>query len=381
MMMERVGSYYYLFPKYKQGRRIIWEGMDRDGTPFLSHFPKELLDGKPNDTEMRLKYKNGSILRVVGTDEIDWVVGANPIVCVFSEYPLQNPKGWDYLRPILAENGGTAIFDFTPRGKNHGYTLYNSAKDNPNWFCQLLTVDDTHHLSQAVLEQEKQEIKDTTGDEALFYQEYYCNFDVPIQGSYYGKLLQEAETTGRICNVPIDPVLPVHTAWDLGVGDSTAIWFYQMVGQEVRIVDYYATSGEGLDHYAKVLQERNYLYGEHLAPHDIEVRELGSGKSRLEIAASLGINFKVCPNIPIEDGINSVRMLLPKCWFDKQKCEKGLEALRSYHKEWDEDNRMFKNHPEHDWASDGADGFRYLAVGYHKEYDSYILPKKNWAIA
>lgn len=379
--MERVGSYYYLFPKYKQGRRIIWEGMDKDGVSFLSRFPKELLDGKPNDTEMRLKYKNGSILRVVGTDEIDWVVGVNPVMCVFSEYPLQNPKGWDYLRPILAENNGIALFDFTPRGKNHGWTIYNSAKDDPQWFCQLLTVDDTKHISSEVLEQEKKEIIATTGDDALFYQEYYCNFDIPIQGSYYGKLLQEAESGGRIGNVPIDPSVKVDTSWDLGVGDSTAIWFYQTVNQEIRIVDYYSTSGEGLDHYARVLQERGYVYGRHLAPHDIEVRELGSGRSRLEVAGSLGIRFDVCPNIPIDDGINATRMILPRCWFDAKRCERGLESLRNYHKEWDEDNKVFKNKPEHDWSSDGADAFRYLAVGYRKEYTPYYQPPKNWTIA
>lgn len=363
-MYERVGAYYYFFPTYNQGKKILWDGMDRNGFKFTDHIP-QVLRKRTDNTNMLIETLNGSIFQVIGTDKIDSIVGTNPVGCVFSEYSLQNPAAWDFIRPILAENGGWAIFNYTPRGKNHGYYLYAMAKTNPKWFVSHLTVDDTNAISKEILEQERSEIVAKDGNDALFMQEYYCSFDVPIQGAYYGSQLVEAEKTRRVTHVPYDPVLKVHTAWDLGVGDSTSIWFYQAIGQEIRFIDYYETNGEGLPHYAKVLQDKGYVYGDHFAPHDIEVRELGTGKSRSETAKSLGINFRTVPNLPIDDGINAVRNLLPRCWFDEDKCEKGLSALRSYHKEFDEKNGMYKNRPHHDWASHGADAFRYFAVSFN----------------
>jgi len=373
-MFERVGSYFYFFPTYKQGKKILWNGMDRDGFKFTDHIPKEIRKRTDNG-EMLIEAINNSIFQVIGTDNIDSVVGTNPVGCIFSEYSLQDPKAWDFVRPILAENGGWAVFNYTPRGNNHGKQIYDLAKSSPNWFCQLLTVDDTKVIPPEVLEQERLEIIKKDGNDALFQQEYYCSFEVPIQGAYYGSQLLSAEKENRITVVPVDSALPVHTTWDLGIGDSTAIWFYQLTGAEVRFVDYYETSGEGLPHYVKILQDKGYIFGEHVAPHDIEVRELGSGKSRKETAQSLGINFRIAPKLSIEDGIDAGRNILSRCWFDKIKCERGLNALKSYHKEWDEDNKCYRNHPEHDWSSNGADSFRYFAVsnvqGYTKENQVY----------
>jgi hypothetical protein len=309
---------------------------------------------------------NGSIFQIIGTDNIDSVVGTNPVGCVFSEYSLQDPRAWDYTRPILAENGGFAIFNYTPRGKNHGFYLLQYAKNDPKWFTNVLTVDDTKAIPQEVLDQERKEILAKDGNDALFMQEYYCSFDVPIQGSYYGTQLMQAEQEKRITTIPIDSAIPVHTFWDLGVGDSTAIWFMQHVRNEMRFIDYYETNGEGLQHYIKVLQDKGYIYGDHYAPHDIEVRELGTGKSRKETAQSLGINFRVAPNLPLDDGISAVRSILSQCWFDEIRCEKGLSTLRSYHKEFDDKNETYKDRPTHDWSSHGADAFRYFAVSYRK---------------
>lgn len=366
-MFERVGQYFYFLPTYKQGRKIIWDGIDGSGFKLLDHIPKELRV-KTNDQEMKIELVNGSIFQVVGTDNVDSIVGTNPVGCVFSEYSLQDPQAWDFIRPILAENGGWALFLFTPRGKNHAYSLYRLAKKSPEWFAQLLTAEDTEAIPGDVLKQELEEIIQKNGNDALYMQEYMCSFEVPIQGSYYGSQLSQLAKMGRIGRIPIEPSLPVHTAWDLGVGDSTSIWFFQLLGREVRIIDYFEASGEGLAFYAKELKKKDYLYGVHLAPHDIQVRELGTGKTRIETARQLGIEFTVVPRHSIEDGIEAVRNLLPKCWFDEERTEKGLSALRSYRKEWDERNQTWKAKPVHDWSSHAADAFRYLAVGIDHEF-------------
>uniref|UniRef100_A0A6M3IM29 Putative terminase n=1 Tax=viral metagenome TaxID=1070528 RepID=A0A6M3IM29_9ZZZZ len=369
-MIEQVGTYFYFFPTYNQGKKILWEGRDKDGFKFTDHIPEEIRT-RTNSTEMLIEIQNGSIFQVIGTDNIDSIVGTNPIGCVFSEYALQNPDAWRFIRPILAENGGWAVFNYTPRGKNHGFDLYQLAKREKSWFVELLTVDDTKAISQEVLEQEKVEIIDDTGDDALFYQEYYCSFDAPMQGSYYGKQIIQLEKNKQITKVPHDETLMVDTWWDLGVADSTAIWFTQTVGNEIRVINYFEDSGEGLAYYIGKLNEMKdeygYIYRYHHAPHDIEVRELGTGKSRYEVAQGLGIDFYIVPNIPVEDGINAVRSILKRCWFDQEKCKDGLNALMCYHKEWDDKRQEFKPKPYHDWSSHGSDSFRYLAVGHMDE--------------
>ncbi len=360
-MLERVGSYYYFFPTYKQAKKILWDGMDRDGFRFLDHFPKELIDGKPNETEMKIKFRNGSLFQIIGTDNIDSVVGSNPIGCVFSEYSLQNPQAWSFIRPILKENGGWALFVYTPRGKNHGYDLYQMAKKNPDWFSQVLTVRDTGVVSEADIQQER----DEGMDEDLIQQEYYCSFEGSLQGAYYGKQMRLAEAEGRIGNVPYDEMMEVDTWWDLGIDDCLTIWFSQSVGREIRFIDYLEVSGEGFSYIAKELKDKPYVYGRHHLPFDAKVRELGTGKSRLEIAESLGIRpIDIVDKLPIDEGINAARMIFGQCWFDAKKCERGIDALRSYHKEFDDERKIYKNKPEHDWSSHGADSFRYMAVGY-----------------
>lgn len=369
-MYERIGAYFYFFPTYAQGKKILWDGRDRAGFKFTDHFPKGARKGT-NKQEMKIEMKNGSIFQVIGTDKIDAIVGSNPLGCVFTEYALQNPASWDFIRPILAENGGWAIFNFTPRGKNHGYNLFKMAQSDPDiWFAEVLTVDDTGAIPVAVLAQERKEIIAKDGNDAFYQQEYMCSFEVPIQGSYYGLQLMDADEQKRIGNVPYDPSARVDTAWDLGIGDEMAIWFFQIVGQEIRVIDYYETTGEGLPYYVKHLQNKPYVYENHYAPHDIEVRELNTGKSRRETAKGLGIDFTVAPMLRVEDGIEAVRSILARCWFDSVKCEKGLSALRSYHKEFDEKNQTFKLRPHHDWASHGADAFRTFAVSYRKKVKS-----------
>jgi hypothetical protein len=371
-MFERIGVYFYLMPTYAQGKKVIWDGLDGAGFKFLNHFPTEIIK-KKNDTEMKIELINGSIFQLIGTDNIDSIMGTNPVGCVFSEYSLQNPKAWDLMRPILRENGGWAVFNYTPRGKNHGYDLYEMARNNPEWFCQVLTVKDTYRENgdSIITERDIANERDEGMEEDLIQQEYFCSFTAAVTGSYYAKQMQKAEEEGRICSVPHESKALVDTWWDLGVGDSTVIWFTQSVGKEIHLIDYYEQNGEGLPHYKTVLEKKRevqgYNYGMHNAPHDIQARELGSGKSRIEIAKGLGIDFRVVPNLAVDDGIEAVRSILNRCWFDKEKCKDGIKALREYHKAYDEKKKVFKSYPEHDWSSHCCDSFRYFAVGFKEE--------------
>ncbi len=363
-MFERVGTYFYVFPTYAQGKKALWDGMDKEGFPFMSHFPTEIIKSK-NETEMRVETVNGSAFQVVGSDKIDALMGTNPVGVVFSEYSLQAPAAWDFIRPILRENGGWAVFDYTPRGKNHGYALYQMAKDNPEWHCELLTITDTGVLTETDMAAERRE----GVSEEMINQEYRCSFEGVLLGSYYGKELRAVEAEGRILRNLYDPAVGVETWWDLGMGDATAIWFTQAVGPQVRVIDYLESSGEAIGYYAKELQNKPYTYVSHNGPHDLEVRELfqtteGAPKTRREAALRLGIAFRIVPNVPLDDGINAARGFLSRCWFDLEKTAKGWNALESYQKDYDEKAKMFRSYPRHNWASHGADAFRYLSVGH-----------------
>lgn len=358
------GTYWHMLPTAQQGRIVIWDARDGDGKNIVDKaFPLELRTKTRND-EMKIELKCGSLWQVVGSDNYDRLVGANPKGVVFSEYALTDPRAWDFIRPILVQNGGWALFIFTPRGKNHAHDLYQMAKHADGWFAQTLTVDDTGIITKAQVEAERQ----AGMSDAMIRQEFYCSFEAPNESSYYGKLLEEAENSGRIGSVPLYRNHAVDTWWDLGIGDSTAIWFAQRVGQEVHLVDYYEAHSEGLMHYAKVLQNKGYVYGTHWAPHDIEARELGTGQSRFDVAAQLGIRFRIVDKVSIEDGIEAVRGLLPRCWFDAEKCKDGLKMLRAYHREYHDRSKSYAFHPAHDFSSHGADAFRYgaLAYGYNQ---------------
>jgi len=368
--VTRPGLYWHLLPTYNQGRKIVWDGRTKEGKPFLDAWPKALIAGV-NGTEMKLELTNGSIWQVVGTDNVDRLVGANPVGCVFSEYSLQDPRAWDYIRPILAENGGWAIFIYTPRGRNHGYDLYNMAKGNPDWHCELLSVEDTGVLTQKIIEDERQ----AGMPEEMIQQEFYCSFDAGLVGAYYSNQMSYLLENKRLTKVPYDPTLEVHTAWDIGVADSVAIGFVQVYGEEIRCIDYYENSGEGMLHYIKYLRDKPYLYGKHFAPHDIKVREFTTGKSREEVARQFGLKFTVVAKLGIEDGIEAVRNMLPRTYWDEGKCGRWIEALRQYKKKWDDKRRCFSSDAEHDWTSHPADMTRMLAVGLNTK------PKKRIELA
>lgn len=365
---QKPGIYYYFFPHFSQGRKILWDGIDKDGFKFLDHIPKELVAGSPNSTEMKIRLHNGSLIQVIGTNNIDSIVGTNPIGCIFTEYSLQDPRAWSLIRPILAENGGWSVFNFTPRGANHGKEIYDMASSNPDWYCQLLTVDDTHVLSAEDIQKERE----SGMSEDFIQQEFYCSFTLGIEGSYYAQYMQEARDEDRIGNIPWDKQSRVFTAWDLGYGDSCAIIFYQIIGNEIHIIDYYENHGEGLPHYAGILKDKPYVYADHYAPHDIESHAFSSGLSAKEVGASLGLKFITLPTLKLrlEDGIEALRGIFPRIWIDREKCKYFIKCLENYRKEFDQRLEVYKERPRHDKYSHGADAARYMAIAVRRHLDA-----------
>jgi hypothetical protein len=359
-MAVNVGNYYYTFPTYSQGKKALWEARGKDGVKYLDYFPKELIDGKPNDTEMKVKYKNGSLFQLIGLDDVDKIVGTNPRGIVFSEYSLQNPRAWEYMRPILAENKGWAIFNYTPRGRNHGYKLYEMAKSNPKWWVEKLTIDDTKCLTEEDIEEERK----AGMTEDMIQQEFYCSFISAIQGSIYWKEVDEAEKNNHFIDVPYDPRLLVYTVWDLGKDDTNCIGFYQSSGMSVRKIDYLYGNKKGLPDWIKLVKEKPYVYGGHFAPHDIQVSDysITGNQSRLEVARDLRIEFEIVPNLSVQDGIEAGRRLFKKLYVDKTKCAEFLDAIPQYTREYDEVNKIFKVKPLHDWTSHYADEHRYASL-------------------
>lgn len=364
--LKTVGVYFYCLPTFRQAKLVIWDSITNDGDRFLDYIPKELIAGT-NSQEMKIKLTNGSIIQLIGSDTYDTsLIGTNPRMVVFSEWALSDSRAYNYVRPILNANLGTVIFLSTPRGKNHLWELYNIAKELPDWFVYKLTIDDTNHIS---LHDIQREIANGEISEDLAQQEYYCSFDLGIEGAYYTKYLDRMRVKGQIGQVPWEPGFKVHTAWDLGIRDSTTVIFFQVVGQTVRIIDCYENSKHGLEHYITVVKQKEYIYGKHIAPHDIKVRELGTGMSRLEKARQLGLSFIVAPDLTIEDGIEAVRSALSKIWIDEQRCHILLKAIENYRQEFDVKKKVYRGHPLHDWSSHFADCLRYLCISLPKTRD------------
>jgi phage terminase large subunit len=363
--LRKVCVIYYIFPTYSQAKKVIWNSITNTGEHILDYIPEELIASK-NSQEMTIRFVNGSLLQLVGSDNFDSLMGTNPQGVVFSEYALQDPRAYQYMRPILTANGGWALFLSTPRGKNHLWELYQIALNSPEWFCYKITVEDTGHIPLSEIEKERAE---GIMSEDLIQQEYYCSFDMGVEGSYYSKYLDRMRLKGQISEVPWEPSFKVHTAWDLGVRDSTSIIFFQTVGQTIRIIDCYEKNKEGLEHYVKVLQSKPYAYGKHIAPHDIGVQEFGSGITRIEKARQLGIKFTVANDVSIVDGIEAVRSSLAKIWIDEKMGNQLIKALESYRQEYDAKRKVYKDYPLHDWSSHFADAMRYLCISLPKTRD------------
>lgn len=368
---QRTAGYWHMLPMASQARKAIWDAVNpHSGKRRIDEaFPKELRETTLNN-EMMIRFKNGSTWQVVGSDNFNSLVGSPPAGIVYSEWALAKPAARAILRPILKENNGWQLFITTPRGKNHAFTTFEAARKDPDAFAEKLTVLDTKVFTDAELAKERQTYIDDFGEDAgdaLFRQEYLCDWDAAILGAYYGHEMRRALEQGRICEVPHDPSLPVHTAWDLGWSDDTAIWFFQVHRGEIRLIDYHSVSGADIPTIARSLHEKPYRYGDHFLPHDARPATLAAnGRSIVEQLFALGIRGKIVPNLSIQDGIQAVRMMMPRCYFDETATNSGIECLRQYQREYDTDRKTFKDRPRHDWTSHGADAFRMMALAWRE---------------
>lgn len=352
----------YIGPTYRQAKATAWD--------YMQFYARPIPGVQFNQSELRVDYPNQGQSRIYGADNPDALRGIYLDRATLDEYGLHPAKTFsEVIGPTLVDRGGSALFLGTPNGKNQFYDIAEHAKareaaGDPDWFFREFKASQTGLLDVGYLASARSVM---TADE--YAQEFECSFEASVKGSIYGKEIEHARSSGKIGVVPYDPLLPVDTDWDLGIGDAMAVWFSQSLRSgETRLIDYYEASGEGFPHYVNVLSQRGYVYGTHWAPHDIQVRELGSGKSRLEVARGFGLRFEVTPRVnsaigqEVEEGIHAVKMLLPRCWFDAVKCKPGIEALQHYRRDYNTRLNEFKATPVHDWASHGADAFRGLAV-------------------
>lgn len=375
-----------MLPEYAQARKAIWDAINpHTGIRRIDEaFPREIRDST-NEQQMFIRFKNGSTWQVVGSDSYNSLVGSPPVGLVFSEWALADPAAWAYLRPILLENGGWALWIYTSRGKNHGHKTWLLSQSEEGWYGVRQNALQTGVFTEKQLEAELREYKADYGEEdgeALFEQEYHCSFDSAVIGAYYGRALAKLDKEGRITSVPYDPEFTVYTAWDLGLDDATAIWFAQIAGREVRVIDYLEVRGKSLIEIAQEIKSRKYLYEEHYLPHDVDTREMTTAKTRKETLESIGLTpIRAGSKLPVQDGIHAVRNLLPKCVFDAAKCAKGLDALRQYRVEMDSKTKTPRKNPLHDWSSHGADAFRELAVNLYDVRAAKALQKRSLATA
>jgi phage terminase large subunit len=346
---QQAPRYAYIAPTYSQAKRVAWD--------YLTHFVRPL-DAVANIAELRVDFL-GRRIQLYGSDNPDSLRGQYFDGVVLDEIGDQNPKIWnEIIRPALADRKGWCLFIGTPKGNNHFKELFDRASKEPGWAALQFKVSET----QIIDEQELLDARKEMGDDK-YNQEFECSFNAAVEGSYYGKLINDLEEKGRMCEITRDNLCQTYVAWDLGMGDSTALWVAQNAGQETRLVDYVENHGQGLDWYVNWLKDNHWETAEQLLPHDVEVRELGTGKSRLEVLREAGLNVKVLPRLSVDDGIQSVRRLLPRCWFNMPKVKQGLDCVRNYRREYDEKRNVFYDKPLHDWASHGSDAFRYLALG------------------
>lgn len=379
---RRVGNYWHCLPKYEQARKAIWEAVNpHTGRKRIDEaFPIPLRKRTDNQS-MSIEFKIGSTWRCVGSDDPDSLVGAPPIGVTFSEWALSNPLAFAYLEPILIENGGWASFITTSRGRNHAYKLHQAAKADPaNWFAQTLTVDDTGFMSREAIESARATYTAIFGPEqaeALIQQEYWCSFDAPVLGAYWGPDMFRAEQQGRLCPLEYDPALPVHTAWDIGVRDDTGVWLFQVNGPWVHVLAYIRSQNKWVGFYVKELERLaevyGYRYGDDYVPQDAKVRDWTNpgpndeAKTRIQTMIELGRRPKLAPAYNLGDGIDAARRIINRCRFDPARCDHGIESLRSYKKEWDDKTHEFKKTPLHDWTSHAATAFMSLALSVEAE--------------
>jgi phage terminase large subunit len=352
--------YAYIAPTYGQAKRVAWDYLVKYTTP---------LGGTNNISELRVDFW-GRRIQLYGSDNPDSLRGQFFDGVIIDEVGDQNPKIWtDIVRPALTDRKGWCLFIGTPKGHNHFKELRDRAEKEDGWGLLEFKASETGVVDDTELKAAKNEM-----GEDKYRQEFECSFDAAVEGSYFGQILNELEEKKHMQEIPREELSRTFTAWDLGMGDSTSIWVAQLVGTEVRLIDYYENHGVGLDHYVKWIRDNDYLKAEHILPHDVRVRELGTGKSRLEMLEESGLEVKIAPRMGLDDGIQAVRRLLPRCWFNVPKVQTGLNCLRNYRRDYDEKRKIFYERPLHDWSSHGSDSFRYLALGLDEGHSTWSKP-------
>jgi phage terminase large subunit len=365
---------WYVAPTYGQAKRVAWDYCKQYTTP---------IEGRTaNEAELRLDFPGGARLQLAGADNIDSLRGIYADSALLDECAFMAGSVWTkIIRPALSDRQGKATFISSVQGRNDFYDVYQEALRCPDeWFTMNLKASQSGLIDKAELAALRRQMS-----EEEYAQEYENDFDTAAKGSYYGALIAQAEQDGRVCGVPYDGAALVTTAWDIGIGDSTAIWFMQAVGRELHAIDYYEANGLPIAHYAAVLAQKGYSYGEHILPHDAFAKELGTGKAVADLLQAMGIRPKQAPNLKIDAGIQATRMILPRVWFDATKCERGLAALRQYRSAYDEKRKVLSNAPLHDFSSHCADAMRYFAVTYRdkqksSEPDIPIRRRVGWVV-
>ncbi len=363
-------QYAYFAPFYGQAKRVAWD--------YLKDYTKSLPGVTVNEADLRVEIprpaSNDKIrFMLLGADNPGAIRGIYLDGAILDEYAEMDPSVWGaVIRPCLSDRLGWAIFIGTPKGQNHFHDVYDKAKLNDMWFTALYKASETGIIDPEELYAAKREM-----EAEEYEQEFECSFIAALVGSYYGKYMGEAEAEGRICHVPYDPALLVDTYWDLGVGDTTSIWYLQQQGKNYHLIDYTEDSGKGLEFYAREIRSKPYVYGYHTLPHDAAARSMETGRTRQQTLNKLGLKTIIQKRQSVDDGIHAARMILTRCWFDKVKCARGISALKNYERKWDPKNKIFESKPKHNWASNGSDAFRYLALGTREDTSSNpVLPRQ-----
>ena len=351
------GRYAYVAPYYSQAKNIAWDYLQKYSQPVLA---------KANQSELWVELVNGARIRLFGADNPDALRGLYLDGIVLDEYADMRPRIWgEIIRPLLSDRLGWAVFIGTPKGHNGFWELYSAALNKDDWYVKTLRASVTGLIAESEL---ADAARSMTQDQYL--QEFECDFESAIVGAYYGKELRLLTDQGRITEVKYDSMYKVNTAWDLGFTDSTSIWWYQVIHGEIRVLEHHSSNGQSIPFYTGLIQSKKYQYGIHWLPHDARAKTLSSGgKSIIEqLSAKIPLeSMKIVPNLSLQDGIQASRMALQRAWFDGDKCMEGIECLRQYQREYDEDKKVFRDKPRHDWTSHSADAFRYLSIAWREE--------------
>ncbi len=380
----RIGNYWHCLPEYEQARKALWEGINANtGKRRIEEaFPPQIVASMDSQS-MLVRFKSGSTYQLIGSDRFDATVGSGPVAIGYSEWALANPSAWAYHRPMLEENGGWAAFITTPRGNNHAKSMFDYASksmaEGGRWFAELSDINHTKQLSQEQLDEALSEYQAIYGDDfglAMFEQEYHCSFSGAMVGAIFGGEMNRAEREGRIATVIVNPRYPVHTSWDLGAARNNPIWCFQVIGKKPFIVDFYRPESDDLEEWCRWLDDRGYK-GNDYVPHDALQGDWGMPRTRMDTLMRLGRKPRQIAKVSVQDGINAGNRTIRLARFDRERCDLGIEGLKNYRREWDDDLKTFRQNPVKDWAEHIGSAWRYLGLAWENEIENKPVEDKR----